>query len=110
LFTLHLGPVHIFLLVYIDDIILTGNNEETIHWLVTNLQADFAMKDLGPLGYFLGIQATRNSNGLHLRQTKYILDLLNRAHMVESKPYRAPCTVVSKLSKYDGDPFLDLVE
>jgi hypothetical protein len=81
-----------------------------MHWLVTNLQANFAMKDLGPLGYFLGIQATRNSDGLHLQQTKYILDLLNHAHMAESKPYRAPCTAGSKMSKYDGDPLLDPTE
>lgn len=74
------------------------------------MQADFAMKDLGPLGYFLGIQATQNSNGLHLRQTKYILDLLNRAHMTESKPYWAPCTAGSKMSIYDGEPLLDPTE
>jgi len=45
---------------------------------IAKLKADFAMKDLGPLGYFLGIQATRDCNGLHLRQTKYVLDLLKR--------------------------------
>jgi hypothetical protein len=110
LFTFHIGSVHIFLLVYVDDIILTGNHEGTMHWLVTKLQVDFAMKDLGPIGYFLGIQATRDSGGLHLRQTKYILDLLNCAHMAECKPYRAPCTVGSKMSRYDGDLLSDSAE
>jgi len=110
LFTFHIGSIHIFLLVYVDDIILTGNNEGTMHWIVTKLQADFAMKDLGPLGYFLGIQATRDSGGLHLRQTKYILDLLNRALMAECKPYRAPCTAGSKMSRHDGDPLPDPAE
>jgi hypothetical protein len=62
------------------------------------------MKDLGPLRYFLGIQVTKYSGRLHLRQSKYVLDLLNRTHMAESKPYRAPCIAGSKMPKYDGEP------
>jgi hypothetical protein len=65
------------------------------------------LRILGPLRYFLGIQTTRDSGGLHLRQSKYVLDLLNRTHMTESKPYRAPCTAGSKMSKYDGDLLSD---
>jgi len=103
LFIYHCGSVHVFLLVYVDDIILTGNHAVTMNMLIAKLKIDFAMKDLGPLGYFLGIQATRDTNGLHLRQTKYVLDLLNRTQMAESKPYRAPCTAGSKMSKYDGE-------
>jgi len=110
LFLYHADSVHIFLLVYVDDIILTGNHEETMNVLIAKLKVDFAMKDLGPLGYFLGIQAIRDTNGLHLRQTKYIIDLLNRTHMAESKPYRAPCTAGSKMSKYDGEVLLDPTE
>jgi hypothetical protein len=61
------------------------------------------MKDLGSLGYFLGIQATRDSAGLHLCQSKYVLDLLDRTQMTDSKPHRAPCVVGSKMSKFDGE-------
>jgi hypothetical protein len=107
LFVYHLASVHIYLLVYVDDIILTGNHEGTMNRLIDKLKHDFAMKDLGPLGYFLGIQATKDSGGLHLRQSKYVLDLLNRTHMAESKPYRAPCAAGSKMSKYDGEPLSD---
>jgi hypothetical protein len=110
LFTYHLDSVHVFLLVYVDDIILTGNHEGVMNCFIANLKADFAMKDLGPLGYFLGIQATRDSNGLHLRQTKYVLDLLKRTHMLESKPYRAPCIAGSKMSKFDGELLADPAE
>jgi hypothetical protein len=77
---------------------------------IAKLKADFAMKDLGPLGYFLGIQATRDCNGLHLRQTKYVLDLLKRTHMLESKPYRAPCIAGSKMSRFDGELLADPAE
>jgi delta 1-pyrroline-5-carboxylate dehydrogenase len=62
------------------------------------------MKDLGSLTYFLGIQATRNIAGLHLRQSKYIINLLDRAQMTECKPYAAPCSAGSKMSKFDGNP------
>jgi hypothetical protein len=87
----------------VDDIIITGNNHATINTLITTLQRDFAMKDLGTLSYFLGIQVLRDHNGIHLRQPKYIQDLLNRVHMAESKPYRAPCVAGTKMSKFEGD-------
>jgi hypothetical protein len=103
LFTYHRGSTHIFLLVYVDDIIITGNHHATINLLIGKLQLDFAMKDLGPLSYFLGIQVLCNSNGLHLRQSKYVIHLLNRVHMAESKAYRAPCVAGTKMSKFDGD-------
>jgi hypothetical protein len=82
-------------MVYVDDIILTGNHQPTIQCIVSKLQLDFALKDLGSLGYFLGIQATKDSAVLHLRQSKYILDLLDRIQMTESKPY-PPCLTGSK--------------
>jgi hypothetical protein len=55
------------------------------------------------LRYFLGIEATRNSTGLHLRQTRYIIDLLDRVHLIGIHPYHAPCVSGSKLSKFDGE-------
>jgi hypothetical protein len=78
LFVYHIDHVHIFLLLYVDDIILTGNHPETVQRFIATMQSDFAMKDLGSLGYFLGIQAIRDATGLHLRQSKYALDLLHR--------------------------------
>jgi hypothetical protein len=59
LFVYHTKGSHIFLLVYVDDIIVIGNNAATMQSLIAKLQADFAMKDLGPLSYFLGIQTLR---------------------------------------------------
>lgn len=96
LFIYHAGPIHIFLLIYIDDVIITGNYPTTINLLIDKLQYDFALKDLGDLSYFLGIQAVQNPEGLHLRQSKYIIDLLNHVNMTDSKPYRAPCMLVPR--------------
>jgi hypothetical protein len=103
LFLYHADQVHIFLLVYVDDIIVTGNHEGVMNKLVGKLQADFAIKDLGSLGYFLGVQANRDTTGLHLRQSKYVLDLLHRTQMADSKPARTPCVSGPKMSKFDGD-------
>jgi hypothetical protein len=101
LFVYHTNGSHIFLLVYVDDIIVTGNSEATMQSIIAKLQIDFAMKDLGTLTYFLGIQTIQDSIGLHLRQSKYIQDLLTCVAMSDSKPYRTPCTAGSKMSKFD---------
>ena len=57
LFIFHCHPIHLFVLVYVDDIIVTGTHSSTISTIFNKLQQDFAMKDLGSLSYFLGIQA-----------------------------------------------------
>jgi uncharacterized protein (DUF2164 family) len=107
LFAYHHGSIHIFILVYVDDIIITRNHNATIIELIAMLQLDFSMKDLGALNYFLGIQVLRDSNGIHLGQTKYITDLLNRVNMAKSKPYRAPCVAGTKMSKLEGELLID---
>ena len=66
LFTYHRDSTHAFLLVYIDDILVTSNVWPFIDELISNLQLDFPMKDLRQLSYFLGIEATHDSFGLHL--------------------------------------------
>lgn len=91
------------MLVYVDDIIITGTTPSVISSLIVKMQCEFPVKDLGPLNFFLGIQVTRNSHGLHLCQTKYIFDLLCRTHMEGAKPARSPCPFGSKLSKLDGE-------
>ena len=67
LFTYHRDSNHAFLLVYIDDILMTSNVRSFIDELISNLQLDFAMKNLGQVSYFLGIEATRDSSSLHLQ-------------------------------------------
>lgn len=106
----HSSNLAVFILVYVDDIIITGSNEKGIFAVIDKLKTNFSMKDLGPLNYFLGIEASRNSNGLHLRQSKYISDLLDRAKMVGAKPLSSPTTSGSKLSVHDGDLLHDPTE
>lgn len=69
----------IILLLYVDDIILTGDNPALLQIFIARLHNDFAMKDLGGIHYFLGVQVTRFPGGLFLNQSKYAYDLLDRA-------------------------------
>ncbi|KAF5465754.1 hypothetical protein F2P56_015732 [Juglans regia] len=87
-----------------DDTIVTNNTSSSIDALISNLSCESAVKDLGPLSYFLGIQVTNTANGLHLHQGKYAVDLLHRMKMVGAKPASTPCTTGGKLSKLSGDP------
>jgi hypothetical protein len=103
-FTLFSGLTLVHMLVYVDDIIITGPDNALISAVITWVQHEFPLKDLGPLHFFLGIQITRTKEGLHLCQAKYISDLLTRTHMESTKPARSPCSSRSKLSSFDGDP------
>ncbi|WKA06512.1 hypothetical protein VitviT2T_024408 [Vitis vinifera] len=64
------------LIVYVDDMVVTGNDPEERKALQNYLSREFEMKDLGPLKYFLGIEVSRSSEGIFLSQRKYALDLL----------------------------------
>jgi hypothetical protein len=103
LFIYHVGTTHMFLLVYVDDIIVTSNHASSVDWLVDKLKADFAMKDLDALHYFLDVQVIRTTAGLHLCQSKYVVDLLCCIKMDEAKPYDVPCPIGLKMSRFDGE-------
>ncbi|KAG8485182.1 hypothetical protein CXB51_021375 [Gossypium anomalum] len=69
----------LYVLFYVDDIIVTGNHQASIDSYVSTLDTQFSLKDLGPLSYFLGVDVTPTADGLFLNQHKYILDLLRKA-------------------------------
>jgi hypothetical protein len=99
--------VVIFLLVYVDDILVIGNNKAAISSFIHALQQEFPLKDLGELTFFLGIEAARTPTQLHLRQTMYITYLLHKTGMVGAKPYSAPYVSGLQLSSLAGEPLLD---
>jgi hypothetical protein len=66
LFTLHRGTDVAYILLYVEDIILTASNQPFLHSIILLFSREFAMKDLGPLHRFLGISVTRQPHSLHL--------------------------------------------
>ena len=94
--------IFVVVLVYVDDILVTRNSTTTIANLVKILDSQFALKDLGPTRYFLGVQVHQEKTGLHLHQTKYINDLLHRALMTNCKPMSSLSSTTSALSIHDG--------
>ena len=96
-----LAPSSIFYL-YVDDIIVIGNNPSQISSLITALSQVFKLKYLGPLSYFLGIQISHTKYGITLTQTKYAYDILHRFNMTNSKPVKTPCYPSSHLVLHSG--------
>jgi histone deacetylase 1/2 len=91
-----------FLLVYVDDIIVVSSSPTTTDLLIREMSSAFAVKDLGSLHYFLGIEVHHQPSGLVLSQRKYAMDLLQRAGLLKCTPASTPMTVVDKLSAHEG--------
>ena len=90
LFIYHQGTDVLYLLLYVDDMILTGNNETLLKTLIEKLSTVFRMKDMGSIHYFLGIQVHQCDNGQFLNQSKYAQDLLITAGMRDCAPMPTP--------------------
>nr|GEW03957.1 putative ribonuclease H-like domain-containing protein [Tanacetum cinerariifolium] len=97
LFLKRKGKLVTCLIIYFDDMIITGNDEEEMTRLRTNLFKEFEMKDLGRLKYFLGIEVLRSKQGIFICQKKYVLDLLAETGMIDCKPVDTPMMVNQKL-------------
>uniref|UniRef100_A0ACD5WYA4 Uncharacterized protein n=1 Tax=Avena sativa TaxID=4498 RepID=A0ACD5WYA4_AVESA len=93
-----------FILIYVDDIIVTSSSDQAITALLHNLRLDFALKDLGDLHFFLGLEVHRQPNGLLLNQEKYATDLLHRVGMRDCTSCPTPLSTNDTLSLTDGSP------
>uniref|UniRef100_A0A2N9F808 Uncharacterized protein n=1 Tax=Fagus sylvatica TaxID=28930 RepID=A0A2N9F808_FAGSY len=107
LFIYKQGKVIAYLLLYVDDIVLTSNTPSYLDHLIHQLNSVFDLKDLGSLHYFLGLQVTRTSNSLYIKQTKYASDLLKKHHMLECKPASSPSCPNTRLSLHHGELLTD---
>jgi hypothetical protein len=97
LFFLSNKQVTMFVLVYVDDIIVASLCQEAINHLLKSLEKDFALKDLGDLHYFLGIEVTKIKDSIMLSQQKYAAELLQRAGMIGCKPVQTPLVHVREV-------------
>jgi hypothetical protein len=109
LFIFHRGTDIVYLLLYVDDIVLTASSDGLLRRTIDALQQEFSMKDLGPLHHFLGLSVTRQHGSMHLSQRHYVLEILERAGMSDCKPCSTPIDTHSKLSA-NGDPVDDATD
>ena len=96
----------ILLVVYVDDIVITGSDSKDISSLKSLLQSQFYTKDLGILRYFLGIEVMRNKHGIFLSQRKYVLNLLSETRKLGVKPCNFPMASGVPLTRA-GETFED---
>ena len=92
----------ILVLVYVDDIIITGSFSVKVQQVIQDMQKTFALKDLGELSYFLGIEVSKLQNGIHLSQAKYIADILAKHDLVNYSPVPTPMSTGHQLTKDSG--------
>ncbi|KAJ0463521.1 putative RNA-directed DNA polymerase [Helianthus annuus] len=90
LFVLSKQGVFVILLVYVDDIVITGNDKSAIENVKSSLRENFHIKDLGLLRYFLGIEVLYSDGCICLSQRKYCLELLNEFGYLGCKPVTTP--------------------
>ncbi|GJY81632.1 ribonuclease H-like domain-containing protein [Tanacetum coccineum] len=109
LFTKKSDKVFIALLVYVDDIVITGNDLIKIEKFKMFLKSKFQIKDLGKLKYFLGIEVLDNKEGICLSQRKYYLELLHEYGLLAAKHVDTPLPENTTLNhiETDDDHFLD---
>jgi hypothetical protein len=109
LFLRRTGKCTILLLLYVDDLIITGDDLSGIQELKDFLSQIFEMKDLGHLSYFLGLEITSSNDGFYLTQDKYTSDLLSRAGLTDHKIVDTPIELNACLTPSSGEPLPNLL-
>eukprot|EP00253_Pinus_taeda_P034461 PITA_34461 len=106
-YTKKVGKSLIILVLYVDDLILTGSDPNLINHVNSSLKKKFEMTDLGQLHYFLGLQVLQSKEGISLSQSKYACDLLRHFHMEDCKPAPSRFHFGVKLSVTCPSPKVD---
>jgi hypothetical protein len=107
LFVFRRGADTVYLLLYVDDIVLTASSTALLQHTISALKREFTMKDLDPLHHFLGVSVQHQIDELFLTQRQFALDVLERAGMVDCKPVSTPLDTQAKVSATSGPPVAD---
>jgi hypothetical protein len=110
LFILHQPAGTAYLLLYVDDIVLTASTDALLQNITAKLQQELSLKDFGDLHYFLGVSVKRSRDGFFLSQGKYADELLERANMTSCRPSSTPIDTSAKVSASSGVPVSDASE
>jgi hypothetical protein len=107
LFIFRCGTDTVYLLLYVDDIVLTASSTTLLRQTISAIKQEFGMKDLGTLHHFLGVSVQHQVDGLFLTQRQFALNILERAGMVDCKPISTPVDTQAKVSTESGPPIVD---
>ncbi|PKU68279.1 Retrovirus-related Pol polyprotein from transposon TNT 1-94 [Dendrobium catenatum] len=105
LLTFKNGNTRLYILIYVDDILLTGNSTSELDKLLSNLHFHFQMRNLGSLSQFLGIQTLQTEAGIILHQANYAKKIIDRAGMTQSKPVSTPLSTKTTVSTKSQEPY-----
>ena len=98
----------VIICIYVDDLIVGGDNEAEVAHVKTLMKQEFDMKDLGELCYFLGIEIVRTKEGIWLSQRQYALNMLSKYGMANCKPISIPLDQNLKLRANEGQVLEDV--
>ncbi|PNY00673.1 retrovirus-related Pol polyprotein from transposon TNT 1-94 [Trifolium pratense] len=107
LFIYHKDGIMAYFLVYVDDLLLTGNSSSFLKDFKTTLAAKFSLKDMGNPSHFLGVELLPTSTGIFLSQQHYIRDILQKGNMLDAKPVCTPMATSTSVSSESNIPNCD---
>jgi hypothetical protein len=110
LFIYKTTSVTCYFLVYVDDLVITGNDPIFVSSIIDQLSNQFSVKDMGQLHFFLGMEVIPTTTGLFLSQHKYIRDLLTKLNMHGAKEATTPLSTTIMLKLFDGTSSVDSTE
>jgi hypothetical protein len=93
-----------YVLIYVDDLIIVSSSPSATSHLLSQFDSAFAIKDLGPLHYFLSIEVFSFDRGLILSQQRYITEILDKTNMSNCRPVSTPMSSSEKISRHTGTP------
>src|SRR5713226_9569195 len=95
------------IVLYVDDLLITGSSKDDIASLKGAMNQAFSMTDLGLLSQFLGLEIAQTKHGIKVHQSKYALDLLKKFKMKDYKPIKTPFLSGVKLEEVDSSPMVN---
>lgn len=104
------GSNVVVILVYVDDMLVTGNNLKMIQDTKELLHKAFKIKDLGELKFFLGMEFSRSSKGILVNQRKYALEIISDLVLGDAKLSWTPLEVNMKLTVQEYDKLIEKKE
>ncbi|CAM8905440.1 unnamed protein product [Rhodiola kirilowii] len=107
LFTLTINGEFLIILVYVDEVVITGTSSTLIELVKRFIYDKFQIKDLGLLKYFLGLESARSTAGIFLNQCKYVFDMLDEYQFSDSKPVKTPIETKQNLGLLSAPLLLD---